>query len=91
MLEERKFSPGPFIKSFLDKSQRYPKTKHYSENCYAKVMVILFLNSEGRGSVKRKKTHTESNINKKFLQKLIHSLFLQLKNKLTRKYFKKIK
>ena len=60
MPEERKFSPGPFIKSFLDRSESYPKTKHYSENCYAKVMVILFLNSEVRGSIQlrgKKKAH----------------------------------
>lgn len=51
MPEERKFSPGPFIKSFLDRSENYPKTKHYSENCYAKVIVTLFLNSAERGSI----------------------------------------
>lgn len=62
MPEERKFSPGPFIKSFLDRPENYPKTKHYSENCYAKVMVILFFkfsrkrfnSTQGR---KKKKTH----------------------------------
>lgn len=74
MPEERKVSPGPFIKSFLDKSQSYPKTKHYSENCYAKVIIILFLNSAERGSIQlreKKKSHTESNMNKKLLKAVI--------------------
>lgn len=63
MPEERKFSPGPFIKSFLNRSESYPKTKHYSENCYAKVTVILFLNSvEGGSTQLREKNHTESNV-----------------------------
>lgn len=71
MPEERKFSPGPFIKSYLDRSESYPKTEHYSENCYPKVMVILFLNSAERGSVQlveKKKNHMESNMKRKIFK-----------------------
>lgn len=81
MLEEGKISPGSFIKSFLERSWSYPKTKHYSENCSVKVVVILFLNSAERCSTEKKekgKHYGQEDI----WNTIIQALFLQIKKKL---------